>query len=80
MNWLNVWQWMLDFGWLLILLIIFKHFLQNRQTLKQAQSWLKAKGHITECEWIEIGHNVWPKIEYTYQVYDKEMTGEYLFL
>ncbi|AWN72997.1 TPA: DUF3592 domain-containing protein [Legionella anisa] len=77
---LNIWRWMLDLGWLLFLLIIFAHFWRNRQVLVQAQSWLQVKGRITACEWTQVGHSVWPKIEYTYQVYDKDLTGEYLFL
>jgi hypothetical protein len=72
--------WLLDLGWLLFLLLMFKHFWQKRQLLLPAQSWLKSKGHITNCELTQMGHIFWPKIEYTYTVYDKELTGEYLFL
>ncbi|HHF7374868.1 DUF3592 domain-containing protein [Legionella bozemanae] len=77
---LNTWRWVLDLGWLLFLLIIFRHFWRDRQVLVQAQTWLQVKGRITACEWTKVGHSVWPKIEYTYQVYDKNLTGEYLFL
>ncbi|PWY55718.1 hypothetical protein DGG96_10515 [Legionella qingyii] len=80
MTWLNVWRWMLDLGWLFFLLILLRHFWRDRQVLMQAQSWLKVKGYITKCEWTKVGHSVWPKIEYTYQVDDKNLTGEYLFL
>lgn len=73
-------RWVLDVGWLLFLLALLRHFWQDRQVLMQAQSWLKVKGHITACEWIHAGHSVWPKIEYSYQVYDKDLLGEYLFL
>lgn len=76
----NIWRWMLDLGWLLFLLVIFRHFWRDRQNLAQAQSWLQVKGRITGCEWTQVGHSVWPKIEYTYEVYDKVFTGEYLFL
>lgn len=80
MTWLAVWRWVLDLGWLIILLILFRHFWRDRQALLKAQSWLKVKGHIAHCEWTQVGHSVWPKIEYIYQVYDKELVGEYLFL
>jgi hypothetical protein len=80
MTWLGIWRWMLDLGWLLVLFILLKHFWQERQALVKAQSWLKVKGHITACEWTQIGHSVWPKIEYSYQVYDRDLVGEYLFL
>lgn len=74
------WSWILDAGWLIFLLILLRHFWLDRQQLLQAQSWLKTRGHITSCEWIEQGHSIWPKIEYTYQVHEKDLTGEYLFL
>jgi hypothetical protein len=77
---LVVWHWTLDLGWLILLLLFFRHFWQSRQALLKAQSWLKVKGHITACEWTRAGHNVWPKIEYAYQVYDNNLHGEYLFL
>lgn len=80
MTWFSVWRWMLDLGWLTVLFILLIHFWQKRQVLVQAQSWLKAKGHITVCEWSKIGHSVWPRIEYMYQVYDKDLVGQYLFL
>jgi hypothetical protein len=70
----------IDLAWLLFLLIIFLHFWRDRRILMQARSWLKVKGRITVCEWTKEGHTVWPKIEYTYQVEDNTLTGEYLFL
>lgn len=80
MTWLVIWRWVLDLGWLLFLCILLKHFWQDRQELLKAKSWLKTKGRITLCEWTKIGHSVWPKIEYSYQVHDKDLIGEYLFL
>jgi hypothetical protein len=80
MNWLALWQWMLDLGWLFFLLMLLRRFWLHKKILLGAQSWLKAKGRITECEWTEAGHSVWPKIEYSYQVYDKDLIGHYLFL
>ncbi|WP_040534491.1 DUF3592 domain-containing protein [Legionella drancourtii] len=80
MIWLGVWRWTLDLGWLMLLLLLLRHFWQDRQALVKAQSWLKVKGHIIACEWTTVGHSVWPKIEYSYQVYDKNLYGEYLFL
>lgn len=80
MAWLIFWRWMLDLVWLFFLLILFRHFWQDRQVLVRAKSWLITKGNITSCEWTEVGHSIWPKIEYSYQVDDKDLTGEYLFL
>ncbi|KTD62474.1 DUF3592 domain-containing protein [Legionella shakespearei] len=80
MNWFNSWRWMLDLTWLALLLVLLRHFWQNRKLLVQSKSWLKVKGHITHCEWTKVGHSVWPKIQYNYEVHDKELTGEYLFL
>lgn len=80
MSWLGIWRWALDLGWLTLLLLLFRHFWQDRQALLKAQSWLMVKGHITACEWTTVGHSVWPKIEYSYQVYDNNLQGEYLFL
>jgi len=80
MSWQSSVRAILDLGWLVFLLIMLRHFWQDRQVSARAQGWLKTKGRITHCEWIEEGHSIWPKIEYTYQVYDKELIGEYLFL
>lgn len=80
MIWQLVWRLMIDLGWLFFLLLLFRHFWQDRQGLIGAKYWLITKGHITSCEWTKIGHSVWPKIEYSYQVCGKELTGEYLFL
>lgn len=80
MIWQNAWRMVLDLGWLLFLLVLLIHFWRDRQLLVQAKSWLKAKGRITLCEWTQVGPNLWPKIEYSYEVYGKELTGEYLFL
>ena len=76
----NLGQLILDAAWLLLLLGMFYHFWQSRQLLVHAQSWLKVKGHITRCHWVKTGHNIWPEIEYSYQVYDTDLIGRYLFL
>lgn len=80
MVWLYVWRGMVDLGWLLFLVLLFMHFWRNRNVLVRARSWLKAKGHITSFEWIKAGHSAWPKVTYSYQVHEKDLTGEYLFL
>jgi hypothetical protein len=80
MNWLTSGRWVLDLGWLSFLLLLLRHFWCSRLVLVQSKSWLKVKGHITRCDWTKVGHSLWPKIEYTYQVQDKELIGEYLFL
>lgn len=76
----NVWHIAFDVIWLLLLLLLFLHFWRKRQLLVEAKSWLKTKGHITHCEWAAVGHSIWPKIEYTYTVYEQKLVGHYLFL
>jgi hypothetical protein len=71
---------MLDLGWLFILLLLFLHFWRERTVLLRAQSWLKTKGRIITFELVEVGKSIWPKIEYSYQVYGQDLIGEYLFL
>ena len=73
-------RFVLDVAWLIFLLLMFYHFWQSRKVLIQAQSWLKVKGHISQCEWTRMGHSLWPKIEYSYQVNEKDLVGHYLFL
>lgn len=70
----------LDLVWLLILLFLFQHFWKQRQVLLDAQGWLKAKGRVIYYKLIREGHTLWPKIEYEYCVYDKNLVGNYLFL
>ncbi len=70
----------LDLAWLFVLVFLFQHFWKKRQALLDAQGWLKAKGHITYYKLIREGHTLWPKVEYEYFVYDKNLIGHYLFL
>lgn len=76
----SLWKWLLDLGWLVFLLLLWRHFWRDRKELLQTQSWLKTKGHVVRCEWVSEGKRLWPKIEYTYPVNEKDMVGEYLFL
>lgn len=70
------WQTVLDFGWLVFLLFVFKQFWMSRQQTYQTQGWMKSAGRITTCEWITYQHVLWPKIEYVYQVGDRDFTGD----
>jgi hypothetical protein len=80
MGWFHTWAWILDIAWLCLLIALFWHFWRVRYVLQQAKSWLKANGHVTHCEWTQVGHSVWPKIKYSYTVNEQELLGEYLFL
>jgi hypothetical protein len=71
---------LLDLVWLIILLLALRHFWQKRQFLVDARSWLKVKGRINSCKWAQEERMVWPEIEYSYQVYNQELVGHYLFL
>lgn len=75
-----IWQRVLDFGWLLFLLLVLRYFWRARQRMLQTTCWVKTRGRITRCEWSVSGHSVWPKIEYIYQVAERDYTGEYWFL
>lgn len=79
-NWLRSWHGLLDVAWLVFLLTILRHFWRERQILAQTKFWLITKGRITVFEWTREGPRLWPSIEYTYQVFDKDFYGEYLFL
>jgi len=70
----------LDLVWLSVLILMFHHFWKNRRVLLDAQGWLKAKGHVTRYKLVREGHTLWPKVDYEYTVYDKNLIGHYLFL
>ena len=74
------WRGLLDILWLLFLLSMVWHFWRERQLLTQTKFWLITKGRITSFEWTKVGPRLWPRIEYRYQVFDKDFQGEYLFL
>nr|WP_043873677.1 DUF3592 domain-containing protein [Legionella massiliensis] len=74
------WRGVLDFAWLFFLLFMLWYFWRDRQFLAQSKYWLITKGRITLFEWTQEGPRLWPKIQYTYQVFDKDFYSEYLFL
>lgn len=80
MNGLVSWQGFMDIIWLLFLLFLLRHFWQERQVLKMASYWLITKGRITQFVWTKEGVHLWPKIEYTYELFEQEFKGEYFFL
>ncbi|KTD20934.1 Protein of uncharacterised function (DUF3592) [Legionella lansingensis] len=74
------WRWLLDLLWLSFLLILLYHFWRDRQRLKKTRFWFLTKGRITEFLWTREGYTLRPKIEYSYNVFDREYQGEHLFL
>lgn len=80
MSWHNAWKWSLDSGWFLFLLIILIHFWRKKRNFVLAKSWVIVKGHVTSCKWAEVGHSLWPKIEYSFHVGDVEIIGDDLFV
>lgn len=74
------WRSLLDLIWLIFLLYLLWHFWRDRQFLTKAKSWLITKGRLSHFEWAQEGPRLWPKIQYKYQVFDKDYYGEYLFL
>lgn len=79
-NWLLSWRGLLDVTWLLFLLILLKHFWSEKRFLARTRFWLITKGRIVLFEWTREGHRFWPKIEYSYQVFDQTFQSKYLFL
>ncbi|KTD62241.1 DUF3592 domain-containing protein [Legionella spiritensis] len=77
---MDPWHSILDVLWLCVLLLMLRHFRQERKAIKASQEWLLTKGRITLFNWTRAGHRLWPKIEYRYEVNGREYTGEYLFL
>jgi hypothetical protein len=69
-----------DLIWLLFLLMLLGYFLYVRKRINRTKNWIKTSGHITACEWSTQGHQVWPKIQYTFEVDGNEMIGEHLFI
>lgn len=74
------WQSLLDLVWLLFLIFLLRYFWRDRKALVQTRSWLITKGRITSFEWTREGPRLWPRIKYSYQVFDQDFVGEYLFL
>lgn len=74
------WHGLVNIIGLVFLLLVFRHFWQQWQMLNQARYWLITQGRITQLLWTRDGNNIWPTIEYTYQVYDSDFIGEYFFL
>lgn len=79
-NWLLSGRGMVDVIWLVFLFYLLWHFWRDRQLLARTRHWLITKGRITQFEWARVGRQLWPKIQYTYQVFDQEYASEYLFL
>jgi hypothetical protein len=69
--------WILDTGWLFVLCLLLAYFWRERTGWSKAQSWFKVKGHIT-CFESTDKQGQWPKLEYSYHVYDKDWTGDRL--
>ena len=57
---LSVYIILTDALWLILLVSLFIHFWHNRQTLLDAQGWLKTKGHITQYQLVQWGRRLWP--------------------
>jgi len=74
------WRSVADMAWLIFLLVMLRHFWLERWVLQEAHYWLLTTGQVTRLEWTQEGHQLWPKIEYTYQVNDRDFLGEYFFL
>lgn len=74
------WQRLLDFCWLFFLLFVLQYFWFKRQAFVRAQKWIKTKGQVTQCEWTKYGYQLWPKIEYLYQVGEIDLSSNDLFL
>ncbi|RMX01626.1 DUF3592 domain-containing protein [Legionella jordanis] len=59
---------------------LLRYFWRDRQQLKKTKNWHATKGRITQFLWTQEGHRLWPKIQYSYRVYEQDYQGEHLFL
>lgn len=73
------WTLLLDLAWLLLLSFLLGYFCSVRRQVVRAREWNKAKARIVHCELVQVGHRLWPKIEYVYQVGQQDYVGERLF-
>lgn len=79
MNELISWQGLTNIIWLIFLLAVFRYFWRQRQISSKACDWLITRGRITQLVWTKDGATIWPKIEYTYQIYDRDFTSDRFF-
>lgn len=70
----------IEIVWLVILLALILYFLLKLKFLLNAKKWLITSGKITRMEWTTYKNTLWPEIEYTYTVYEKDFIGEYFFI
>lgn len=74
------WQSLMDFLWLLFLLVVLIHFWKKRQILVAARSWKITKGRIHQLEWAKESNSLWLQVTYTYQLFEQEFLGDCIFL
>ena len=80
MDWLISWHSLIDFVWLAGLLILLGYFYKDWKVFKNANQWQTTYGYISQFSWTEQSNFLWPKIEYTYQVYEQDFLGTHLVL
>ncbi len=74
------WQSLIDFLWLIFLIVLLIHFWKKRQILVAASSWKKTKGLIHELDWTKENNSLWLQVTYTYQLFEQEYLGDCIFL
>ncbi|KTC64665.1 Protein of uncharacterised function (DUF3592) (plasmid) [Legionella adelaidensis] len=77
---ITAWSSLFDFGFLLLLLLIFVYFWRDFRKTQAAKLWVKTKGTVESYELENAGHSLWPKIEYSYEVDHQEFRGHQFFL
>ncbi len=80
MHWITSIRGLVDSAWLVFLLLSLRYFWIKYQLLHAAEQWLKVRGKITSLQWGQEGGNLWPTLRYSYEVYERNFEGEYLFL
>lgn len=48
--------------------------------LQGVSQWLITRGRVTQFIWNKDGRLIWPRIEYTYELFEQEFTGEHFFV
>ncbi|MBX9703839.1 MAG: DUF3592 domain-containing protein [Silvanigrellaceae bacterium] len=79
-DWLISWHSFIDFAWLAGLIILLVYFYKDWKVFKNLHQWQTTEGTISQFSWTEQSPLPWPKIEYTYQVYEQEFLGSRLVL
>lgn len=70
----------INWAWSAFLIGFFSYFWNLRIMLRKSRFWPRSKAQITHFEWEKSGHAIWPKIEYSFLVYEHLFHGNNVLL